>query len=145
MKILCAGGGEEGYTRQVRQAIAKKGLESHMTLLGVCSDMPARMKRARVFVLPSVYEGMPLVLLEAQAAGVPCVVADTFSHEADLGLGLITWLPASADETCWADALEAAAAMPRPEPVAIQEKIRARGCEPAQFARRLCRMYEVEI
>lgn len=144
LKILCAGSGEEDYTRRVQEAIAAGQLEAHITLLGVQSDMPTLMKRARVFVLPSVYEGMPLVLLEAQAAGLPCVVADTFSHEADLGLGLVTWLPASADAADWAAALEAAVRQSRPDAAAIAEQIRARGCTPEAFAEALCRLYEVE-
>ena len=40
-----------------------------------------------VFIFPSKYEGLGIVLIEAQAAGIPCVVSNKIPNEADLGLG----------------------------------------------------------
>ena len=61
-----------------------------------------------VFLFPSLYEGLGLVLVEAQAAGLPCVIADVVPEEADLVHGLVRRLPLEAAVTAWADAVVAA-------------------------------------
>ena len=51
----------------------EQGLENSVTLLGRRHDVPDLLAAADLFVLPSLFEGLPLVLLEAMAAGVPIV------------------------------------------------------------------------
>ena len=63
-----------------------------MLLLGVRSDIDVLIRKSSTFLLPSLYEGMPLVMIEAQAAGLPCVTADTYSNEVDFGIGYVQWL-----------------------------------------------------
>jgi glycosyltransferase involved in cell wall biosynthesis len=56
----------------MRQAV-RLGVADHVHVLGWRPDVPQLLKRADVLVLPSRYEGMPNVLLEALSAGVPVV------------------------------------------------------------------------
>ena len=58
-----------------------------------------------VFVFPSIYEGLGLVMLEAQASGVPCVVSEAIQPEADLNLGLINKLSLDDDINVWVDCI----------------------------------------
>jgi glycosyltransferase involved in cell wall biosynthesis len=73
---------------QIEQLVRAKGLENHVFFLGVRSDVPEIMGCLDVFLFPSQYEGLGIVLIEAQMAGVPCVVSNVIPDEADLELGL---------------------------------------------------------
>jgi glycosyltransferase involved in cell wall biosynthesis len=57
----------------LRQLTAGLGLEEHVRFHGEVRDIPALLGRARLFVLPSVEEGISLTLLEAMARGLPVV------------------------------------------------------------------------
>ena len=46
-----------------------------------------------VFALPSRWEGLPVVGIEAQAAGLHCVMAEAIDHDVDAGLGMVDFLP----------------------------------------------------
>lgn len=142
IRILCAGSGDQGYQARVEEAIREKGLETHIRLLGIRRDIDVLMRRSAAFVLPSKYEGMPLVLIEAQASGLPCVSADTFSREVDFGIGTITWLPPEADAARWADAIEEAVSTGRAEKAAVQRAVEEKGFDSDSFARKLCKLYQ---
>lgn len=64
----------EGSTRQeLEEQIRTLGLEGTVRLLGARRDVAAVLSLAEVFVLPSLWEGLPIALLEAMAMGRPCV------------------------------------------------------------------------
>ena len=142
IRILCAGPGDGSYPRQVADAIEEQSLGEHIRLLGTRTDIDSLMRKSAAFVLPSKYEGMPLVLIEAQASGLPCIAADTFSHEVDFGIGTLTWLPADADADRWADAIEEAVSMGRAPRSAVAEAVEQGGFDSRNFAEKLCRLYE---
>lgn len=60
------------------------GLDDSVLFLGKTTEVPQYLQAMDIFVLPSLYEGLPVVLIEAQAAGLPCIVADTVAKEVDL-------------------------------------------------------------
>ena len=144
-RILCAGPGDEGYQAQVEAAIRERSLESHIRLLGVRRDIDVLMRKSAAFVLPSRYEGMPLVLIEAQASGLSCVSADTFSREVDFGIGTVRWLPSDADASRWADAIEAAVTAGRADKGAVSHAVAEKGFDSDSFAHRLCSLYLAAI
>ena len=100
------------------------------------------MKHADAFILPSKYEGMPLTLIEAQAACLPCVVADTFSHEVDFGVGAIRWIGLDESASVWADAIEAAVVQKLPSREAVKQAIEMKGFDTWHFANTICRLYQ---
>jgi glycosyltransferase involved in cell wall biosynthesis len=60
-------------------------LAKHFVFAGLRSDVPALMKGAMdVLLFPSLYEGLPITLLEAQAAGLKCLISNSISVESDL-------------------------------------------------------------
>jgi GalNAc-alpha-(1->4)-GalNAc-alpha-(1->3)-diNAcBac-PP-undecaprenol alpha-1,4-N-acetyl-D-galactosaminyltransferase len=74
VQLVIAGDGPEGPF--LRDLAAELGVGPQVSFPGQVRDMPGLLKEALAFILPSRYEGFPNVLLEALAAGVPCVAAD---------------------------------------------------------------------
>ena len=142
IRILCAGNGDVEYEHTVHNAIAEKNLSDYIKMLGIRGDIDSLMRKASAFVLPSRYEGMPLVLIEAQASGLPCVVADTFSHEVDFGLDKVQWLPLNEDAAMWADAIERAIASGRAKKEQVVRVVNEKRFDSKMFAQTMCELYE---
>jgi glycosyltransferase involved in cell wall biosynthesis len=101
--------GDGPFRPQIERQIAEVGLEGKATLAGLRPDVPRLMRGAMdVFLFPSLYEGLPLALLEAQAAGLPCVISDAITDEVDVIPFLIQRLSLSQPCQAWAKAVLAA-------------------------------------
>ena len=96
--LLLVGKGE--LEEQIRNKVSELGLNGKVIFAGVRSDIPALLSAMDVFVFPSLYEGMPNTVIEAQATGLPCLIADTITREADI-TGLVEYLPLG-DAAIWA-------------------------------------------
>ena len=71
--LLVGDGDEEGC---VRDRVKQYHLEDKVLFLGSCSNVNELLQAMDVFVFPSLYEGLPVTLVEAQAAGVSCLISD---------------------------------------------------------------------
>lgn len=98
-KMLFVGSGPG--ENEVADLVAKENLENHVLLLGLRADIPELMAAANVMIMPSLYEGFPVVLVESQAASLPAVIASTISHEVDLGLGLVDFIDLEESPELW--------------------------------------------
>ena len=145
IRILCAGNTGGAYDDSVKAAIAEFGLEEQMILLGVRKDIDVLMRKSSAFILPSLYEGMPLVLIEAQASGLPCVTADTFSQEVDFKIGTLEWLPLECGAAIWADAVERAVQKARADRSEVVRAIEECGFDSRAFAHIVCSLYEKSV
>lgn len=88
------------------QAKARElGIADHVRFLGVRSDVADLMQAMDVFAFPSLYEGLPVTMVEAQAAGLPCIISDKVPPECILTEGLVDVMPLSAGTEAWADAI----------------------------------------
>lgn len=76
-RLMLIGGGE--LEEEVRNKIAELHLEDKVLMLGERDDIPELMQAMDVFLLPSLYEGLPIVGVEAQAAGLPCFFSDVIT------------------------------------------------------------------
>lgn len=86
--------------------ISERDLGNRIEMLGLRSDVEEVLRDSDALVMPSLWEGLPVALVEAQATGLPCLVSDTVTRDADLGLGLLKYLPIDS-VSAWADAIEA--------------------------------------
>ena len=90
-KLLLVGGNGD-LEEFVHQKVIDLELEKSVIFTGIRSDIPQLLSAMDVFVMPSLFEGMPNTVVEAQATGLPCVIADTITREANI-TGLVEYLP----------------------------------------------------
>lgn len=110
--VLLLVGGGEGMS-QIREKAQKLGIAEHVHFLGVRSDVADLMQAMDIFVLPSLYEGLPVTMVEAQAAGLPCIISDKVPPECILTEGLVDIMTLSASPEAWAEKILAKRAIPR--------------------------------
>lgn len=98
--------GEGPLRERTEEEVNRRGLATHVTFAGVRGDVPRLLASAfDVFLFPSLFEGLGLVVVEAQSAGCPVVISDVVPHEADVVSRLITRLPLSSPTEQWAEAI----------------------------------------
>lgn len=68
--------GQGPLRQELNQLIEQLDLKERVFLMGVTSNVPQQLSKAKLFVLSSNYEGMPNCLMEAMAVGVPCISTD---------------------------------------------------------------------
>ena len=98
--MLVGGNGE--LLEQTKEYVNQLGLENKVLFLGNRSDVPKLLSAFDVLVFPSLFEGMPNVVIEAQAAGLPCLISDTITPEADI-TGLVKYLSLEKPANEWAE------------------------------------------
>jgi len=98
--------GDGPLRETVQREVQNTAVERRVRFLGHRRDVPAVMRHLfDVFVLPSRLEGLPLVLVEAQAAGLPCVISEVVTREADIPGATVERLPLGAPLEDWARAI----------------------------------------
>jgi glycosyltransferase involved in cell wall biosynthesis len=100
--------GEGPLRPTIEEQVVSAGLQERVIFAGSRPDVPRLMTSAiDAFVLPSHFEGLPLVLLEAQAAGLPCLLAATVAEETTVNSALVRRLSLSQLPEVWCDELAA--------------------------------------
>ena len=104
MRLLLVGEGE--LITDIKQKVIQMGLRDKVIFAGVRSDIAQLMMGAMdAFVFPSLYEGLGLVLIEAQAAGLPCILSDVIPEEADVVKPLMKRISLLQPAYSWAEAI----------------------------------------
>ena len=99
--FVWAGTGE--LKERVEEYIRSKNLNDNILLLGVRDDIPRILQSMNVFILPSLFEGLPVIGVEVQSAGVPLLCSDRVSKEVDMS-DCVTFLPIDSTDT-WVSAI----------------------------------------
>lgn len=91
---------------RIQAEATSRGIANHMHFVGTRTDVPRLMRGAmNLYLFPSINEGFGLTLLEAQTAGLQCLVSDSVPREVDCFTGFIEFLPLSAGTEYWAEKL----------------------------------------
>ena len=85
--LILVGDGEG--RKEIENKVKKQGLQDNVLFMGVRKDVPELLQAMDVFVFPSLYEGLPVTMIEEQAAGVPAVISDRVSEECIITEGLV--------------------------------------------------------
>jgi len=97
--LLLIGDGEA--FDEIKQIVRNLGLDNYVQFLGIRKDIPELLQAMDVFLLPSRFEGLPVVLIEAQASGIKIFATDTITKEVEI-TDLVTWLPINESPEYWA-------------------------------------------
>ncbi len=88
--LLIVGDGE--LKEDILNLIKSESLNKCIKYLGLRDDVPQLLKMSDLMLLPSIHEGLPVVAVEAQAAGCMSYLSDRITKQADLGVGLVKYL-----------------------------------------------------
>ncbi|OLP65281.1 putative glycosyltransferase EpsF [Bacillus pumilus] len=138
-QLVMAGDGP--LKHEIESIVISEGLEDDIVFTGVVSEVQKYMKAFDVFVMPSLFEGLPLVLVEAQASGLPCVISDHITEEVDLGCGLIKRKSLHASEHDWMKAILEVYHAESPPQGIITSQLEQRGFDVKQNITRVMNVY----
>ena len=110
-RLLMVGDGT--LRTHIMQMAEQASLSSDVIFTGVRSDVERLVQAMDVFVLPSLYEGLPVTMVESQAAGLPCIISDKVPPECILTEGLVDIMTLSASPEAWAEKILTKRAIPR--------------------------------
>lgn len=91
---------------EIEAMVDNKNLRSKVIFTGNRRDIPYLLSKIDVLVIPSTYEGLGGVVIEAQAAGVPCVVSTALPYETDMKLNLIDRISLDEPIERWVKAIQ---------------------------------------
>lgn len=134
--------GDGELMEHCKERVKKEKLNQYVLFLGQRRNVEDILREADAFILPSHYEGMPLSLIEAQTAGLPCLIADHITEEADFGINLIFRKSLSDGIDKWINGLEQLVAEEHPSRNQIREAIHKKGFDVSDFQRTMCEIYE---
>lgn len=115
--VLAGKGKDDTFNKKVE----KLGIQDKVRTLGGREDVDRILQAGDVFVFPSLFEGFPGAVLEAQAAGLPCLISDKITREVCI-LPSVKRLPLDAGAEAWSKEVETALQIPRTDTIEQLEK-----------------------
>jgi glycosyltransferase involved in cell wall biosynthesis len=96
--------GEGPLRPEIEHKVAHLGLVNRVIFTGSRSDVPRLMMGAMdIFLMPSLHEGLPMVGIESQAAGLPLIISDAVTSELDIVKPLVHRLSLRQSAEVWAE------------------------------------------
>lgn len=98
--LLLVGDGD--LRLQIENQVNDAGIADYVIFTGVSSKIPSLLQAMDVFLFPSFYEGLPVSVIEAQAAGLKCFLSDTISNESSV-TPLVEYVSLTNTAEAWSD------------------------------------------
>ena len=80
--LLLVGDGE--LKERITEKVVRLGLQDRVIFTGSRGDVANLLQAMDVFVFPSLWEGLPVTVVEAQASGLPCIISDVITTDVDV-------------------------------------------------------------
>nr|WP_249308756.1 glycosyltransferase family 1 protein [Lederbergia citrea] len=103
--------GDGPLRKDIEEKVRNLNLEKRVMFLGIRSDINRILQGLDIFVFPSLHEGLPVSLIEAQGAGLPCLISDRISPEVDIGRNLVDYASIE-DKAKWVNKIRNIASTP---------------------------------
>ncbi len=100
-KMFFIGDGEN--FENIKNQVDELNLDDCIVFTGNIKNVYEYINIFDIFLLPSLYEGLPLTAIEAQGFDVKCLISDKVSREVDLGIGLVNFLSIDDGVNIWID------------------------------------------
>ena len=133
--------GEGDYEQIIRDKVHALGLDDSVIFYGTTKEIPQMLWAMDVFVLPSLFEGNPVVGIEAQAASVPCIFADTITRMCQLTEN-VSYLSLEAPYEQWSDEISRMSQLERKN---TTSEMRSAGYDIKMVAKEVQAVYETVL
>lgn len=97
--------GQGDLEKEIKQLVNGSGITSKVTFVGAVLDIENIYQAMDIFTLPSVFEGLGVVVLEAEANGLPCVLSDAVPQDVKINNNVF-FLPLNEDKAIWCNKLK---------------------------------------
>lgn len=94
--------GTGNLMQQIKAKVKELNIEDRVLFLGLQKNIPELLQAFDFFLFPSLYEGLPVTLIEAQASGLPILTSSTVTTEVNI-TGLVNFMELDTPEKQWAD------------------------------------------
>ena len=131
--------GDGPLLNEMKQQASTLHIGQFVSFLGSVPNANEYLRAADLFVLPSLFEGLPVSAVEAQCASLPCLLSSEITTEADLGLGLVSFVPLQ--EKAWIEAISRVSNTPLPNRGTIKQTFIAKGMDAKSNVDTLLRIY----
>jgi glycosyltransferase involved in cell wall biosynthesis len=98
--LLLIGDGE--LKENIEKKVSALNIQESVFFLGNRSDVPLLLQAMDALLFPSIYEGLPGVVLEAQASGLPCIISDAITNEVNI-TSYVEFISLSESANFWAE------------------------------------------
>jgi glycosyltransferase involved in cell wall biosynthesis len=96
--------GDGPLREQIQKQVDILGLSNNVVFAGIRSDIDKLLQAFDVFLMPSFHEGLPVTIVEAQAADLPCVLSSKITSEVKI-LKNLKFLDLDEEITTWKDTI----------------------------------------
>lgn len=95
-------GNDDSFLIEAKKQVSKLKIENKVKFLGLCEDVPDLMQAMDCFLFPSQFEGLGIVAIEAQTAGLRCYLSDIIPEEVKI-TDLVNFISLNESPKTWAD------------------------------------------